>query len=75
MGISGALLILCVYLSILFRSIKLYSNAPEARNMVVVFWGCMLVYIINSIFIEMRYFEFVNSLFFIFAGVICRAGK
>jgi len=103
MGISGALLILCVYLSILFRSIKLYtfachhrnnsglsipptgapcfspgglhSNSPAARNMVVVFWGCMIVYIVNSIFIEMRYFEFVNSLFFIFAGVICRAGK
>jgi len=75
MGISGAVLILCVYLSILFKSIKLYSNTPEIRNMAVVFWGCMVVYIVNSIFIEMRYFEFVNSLFFIFAGVICRAGK
>lgn len=75
MGISGALLILCVYLSIFFRSVKLYSSSPEARNMVVVFWGCMLVYIVNSIFIEMRYFEFVNSVFFIFAGVICRAEK
>lgn len=75
MGISGALLILCVYLSVLFRSIKLYSNTPDTRNMVVVFWGCVVVYIVNSIFIEMRHFEFVNSLFFIFAGVICRAGK
>lgn len=75
MGISGALLILYIYFSIFFRSIKLYSNAPETRNMVVVFWGCAVVYIVNSIFIEMRYFEFVNSVFFIFAGVICRAGK
>jgi O-antigen ligase len=75
MGISGALLILGVYLSIIFRSIKIYSAMPEIRSMLVVFWGCVIVYIVNSVFIEMRYFEFVNSLFFIFAGAICRAGK
>jgi len=75
MGILGAALILCIYISILFRSIKLYRNTLKIRNMVVAFWGCMIVYIINSIFIEMRYFEFVNSLFFIFAGAICRAEK
>lgn len=74
-GIVGALLIVCIYLSILFRSIALYRNTPDARNMLAVFWGCMIVYIVNSIFIEMRYFEFVNSVFFIFAGVICRAQK
>ena len=75
MGILGAVLTLGVYLSILFRSVRLYTHTPEMRNMAVAFWGCMIVYIVNSIFIEMRYFEFVNSLFFIFAGVICRAQK
>ena len=66
----------------LFRSltsIRLYKNLsvhnPEAKSIVVMFWGFMTVYIVNSVFIEMRYFEFVNSIFFISAGFICRMEK
>jgi len=75
MGMLGAALILCIYISILFRSLKRYKNSPEIRNMAIAFWGCMVVYIVNSIFIEMRYFEFVNGLFFIFAGAVCRTER
>lgn len=75
MGLLGITLILIIYISILLTSIRLYKNLcahnPEARPIVAVFWGFMAVYIVNSIFIEMRYFEFVNSIFFIFAGIIC----
>ena len=79
MGIIGLALILVIYSSILLASIKLYKNLrlynPQAKGMVIIFWGCTAVYIINSLFIQMRYFEFVNSIFFIFAGLIYRMGK
>ncbi len=73
MGIIGILLILSVYLLILSKSIRLYKylDSHADRVMIVVFWAFMSVYIINSMFIEMRYFEFVNCLFFIYAGIIC----
>jgi len=76
MGLAGISLILCIFISILSKSIKLYrrlsvSNSAE-RRLVVIFWGFMAVYIVNSVFIEMRYFEFVNAIFFVFAGLICR---
>ena len=74
MGLVGITLILIIYISILLTSIRLYKNLsvhnPEAKSIVVMFWGFMTVYIVNSIFIEMRYFEFVNGAFFIFAGII-----
>jgi len=74
MGLVGITLILIIYISILLTSIRLYKNLsahnPEARSIVVVFWGFMAVFVVNSVFIEMRYFEFVNSAFFIFAGII-----
>jgi len=79
MGIIGIALILVIYGSILLTSIKLYKNLRlynlQAKSMVIIFWGCMAVYIINSVFIQMRYFEFVNSIFFIFAGLIYRMGR
>ena len=79
MGLSGLILILTVYFLILSKAIKLYKRfaASERDNsvFVVVFLGFMTVYLVNSIFTGMRYFEFVNSLFFIFAGAICRMEK
>ncbi len=74
-GITGALLILFIYLSILSRSMKVYKRVREARGLVVMFWGYAIVYIVNSMFIEMRYAEIVNTLFFILAGAICRMEK
>jgi O-antigen ligase len=71
MGIMGAGLILCVYISILLKSVRLYRRGPDTRNIAIVFWGFIIVYMVNSFFIEMRYFEFINSVFFIFAGVVC----
>lgn len=76
MGLLGIALILCIYFFILSKSIRLYrrleTHDTKGKAAVAIFWGFMAVYIINSIFIEMRYFEFVNSLFFIFAGIIYR---
>lgn len=76
MGLVGIFLIACVYFLIISRSIRLYRRLDNAHDIagksaVAVFWGIMVVYVVNSIFIEMRYFEFVSSLFFIFAGIIC----
>lgn len=75
MGIAGIIPILCIYLFILLGSIRLYRylalRDSEKRSFVVIFWAFMGTYIINSMFIEMKYFGFVNSLFFIFAGIIC----
>ncbi len=74
MGLVGITLILIIYTSILTASIRLYKNLrahnPEAKPIVIIFWGCMAAFVVNAVFIEMRYFEFVNSVFFIFAGII-----
>jgi len=74
MGLVGITFILIIYSSILIASIRLYKNLrahnPEAKPIVIIFWGCMAAYLVNAVFIEMRYFEFVNSIFFIFAGII-----
>jgi O-antigen ligase len=79
MGLVGILLILSVYILILRRSIRLYQRlGPDnlkGRGFVILFWGFLAVYIVNSVFIEMRYFEFVNGVFFISAGFICRMGR
>lgn len=73
MGIAGFALILSIYFLILSKSIRLYkllAHKPGEKAMIAVFWAVMAVFVVNSLFIEMRYFEFVNSLFFIFAGII-----
>ncbi|MDP2922079.1 MAG: O-antigen ligase family protein [Candidatus Omnitrophota bacterium] len=74
MGLVGTGLLLLIYFSIFSASVRLYKrlSAQDSadKNFVVVFWGIAIVYIVNSIFIEMRYVEFVNSLFFMYAGVI-----
>ncbi|MDP8229686.1 MAG: O-antigen ligase family protein [Candidatus Gorgyraea atricola] len=73
MGIAGFALILSIYFLILSKSIRLYKSLarkPGEKAMVAVFWAIMAVFVVNSLFIEMKYFEFVNSLFFIFAGII-----
>ena len=79
MGLVGILLISYIYILILWRSIRLYQklgpNNSSERSFVILFWGFLAVYIVNSVFIEMRYFEFVNSIFFISAGFICRMGR
>jgi len=75
MGISGIALILLIYVTILRRSIWLFRYTISMRRMVIIFWGFMVIYVVNSIFIEMRYFEFVSSIFFIFAGIISRCQR
>ncbi|MDP8230594.1 MAG: O-antigen ligase family protein [Candidatus Gorgyraea atricola] len=74
MGILGFSLIASVYLLILRSSIRLYKNLKkDAKDtqLVIVFWAFMIVFIVNSVFIEMKFFEFVSSMFFVFAGIIC----
>jgi len=74
MGIIGFALILSIYILILSKSIRLYkflAGNPKEKALIAVFWSISAVFIINSLFIEMRYFDFVNCLFFIFAGIIC----
>lgn len=76
MGLLGIILIAFIYFWIVSRSIRLYRyfaalHDGAGKAMVTVFWGFLAVYVINSIFIEMRYFEFINAFFFIFAGIIC----
>jgi O-antigen ligase len=75
MGTVGILLVLYVYFAILSKSRSLYRyltlQNPEGPFLVYIFWGVGIVFLVNAIFIDMRYSEFINSLFFIFAGIIC----
>ncbi|MBI4698795.1 MAG: O-antigen ligase family protein [Nitrospirae bacterium] len=40
------------------------------KNMVVIFIGIFIVFLINIEFIEMHFFEFPNSLFYMVAGIV-----
>ena len=79
MGGLGMIFILIIYISILLSSVRLYKKLKlsehELKSMIVIFWGFMAVYLVNAFCIEMRYFEFVNSIFFIFAGIIYRCQR
>ncbi len=75
MGLVGFGLILFIYFSILKRSVLLYRRLGDfrisERNLTAVFWAFIPLYVINAVFIDMRYFELINSLLFIYAGIIC----
>ena len=76
MGIVGFMLILYIYISIFLKARRLYKRIWLSRDnrgaisFVLIFLAVMTAYLVSLIFTEMRYFQFANSLFFIFAGII-----
>jgi O-antigen ligase len=58
---------------LLLRSIHIFRMTQKGsleRNMLVVMMGGIMIYLISGLALELRYFSYFNSLFWIFAGVI-----
>ena len=56
------------YSVILFR--RLGEEGLISRDLVIIFWAMMVVYLINASFIQTQYFTGANSFIFIWIGVI-----
>jgi O-antigen ligase len=74
-GLIGLIpFVLILYYLIRF-SIRLYKNLGDeegffSRDLVVTFWGIMLIYLVNALFIQTQFFIEANSLVFLWAGII-----
>jgi O-antigen ligase len=75
LGLVGLGLYLFILLSIFRNSIKLYFRLPPevflGKGVVVAFWGMSVVYLARYQFSDMTLFVFINSLFYLVAGIIC----
>lgn len=74
LGLIGLSLVIFIIGMILKESIKLYHSLPSegflAKKFVAIFWGMFLVFLATSQFMDTRNFIFLNSLFFMMAGII-----
>jgi O-antigen ligase len=73
-GLVGFVPLMLIFFYIFKHSKELYRKSPPnpflGKGLVAIFWGTSIVYIINMQFVEMRYFLFPNSLFFMLAGTV-----
>jgi O-antigen ligase len=73
-GALGLLPYLGIFLLVFLRSLRAYRSLPAkgliSKDYVVCVWCGMAAYFINSMFLEMRYFEYVNVLFYFLIGAM-----
>jgi O-antigen ligase len=73
-GAMGLIPYLLIYVLVLARSFRAYRSLPShgliSRDYVVCVWCGIAAYVTNAMFIEMRYFEYVNVLFFFLVGAM-----
>jgi len=73
-GLLGLIPYLLLLWLIVRRSKKIYRSLPEkgliSRDYVVCVWCAMAAYYSNAMFLELRYFEYVNVLFFFLVGAM-----
>lgn len=71
-GLLGIIPYFLIYFFVWRASVKSYRELPQegtvSRDFVVCVWCAIAGYFINAMFIEMRYFEYVNVLFFFLIG-------
>jgi O-antigen ligase len=71
-GLLGIVPYFLIYFFIWRRSIAAYRALPRegmiSRDFVVCVWCAIIGYFVNAMFLEMRYFEYVNVLFFFMIG-------
>jgi O-antigen ligase len=71
-GLTGLVPYLLIFMLMLRRAKAAYKRFPRngliSRDYVVCVWCAIAAYISNSMFLEMRYFEYVNVLFFFLVG-------
>ena len=73
-GILGTLPFLMILYYLLKYSVLAYRFLGEegliSRELIACFWGIMLVYIINALFIQTQYYIAPNSYVFLWAGIV-----
>lgn len=74
LGLVGMSFVLFILFSFFTISIKLYSILPRegfySKKLIVIFWAISVVYFINSMLIQMNYFLFPNSTFYLMCGIL-----
>lgn len=74
LGLVGLIPLLLIFFYVFRHSLKLYRSLYSkpflGKGLVVTFWGISVVFFVNIQFIEMRNFQFPNSLFFLLAGIL-----
>jgi len=73
-GLLGLLPYVFIFFLILRRSRQIYRRLPDSgmisRDYVVCVWCAIAAYFSNAMFLELRYFEYVNVLFFFIVGAM-----
>lgn len=74
LGLTGFLIFMSILAVVFSKSIYLYRHSvPDGflgRGIVVVFWGVAIIYLVNALFIDMKFHQFQNALFYMIAGII-----
>lgn len=73
-GAMGLVPYLLIYVLVIARSRRAFRALPStgliSKDYVVCVWCAMAAYVANAMFLEMRYFEYVNVLFFFLIGAM-----
>ena len=73
-GLLGIVPYLLIFVFFLRTSRKAYQALPRdgliSKDFVVCVWAAMVAYFVNAMFMEMRYFEYINVLFYFLMGMM-----
>lgn len=74
LGIVGLIAYIGIFYSSFKKSRELYrlpvTDGFNTRKMAVFYWAVMLIFIINSFFVDLMWFSYFNSLFFVIMGMM-----
>lgn len=73
-GLLGVLPYFMIFFLILRRSVQVHRDLPSrgliSKDYVVCVWCAGAAYLSNAMFLELRYFEYINVLFFFLVGAM-----
>ncbi len=74
LGLFGFIPLLLIFIYLIQTAKLLYHQLPEneffGKGLIISYFGVLVIYIINSLLLEMKFFQFPNSLFFLFSGIL-----
>ena len=74
LGIIGLITYIWILFLIIKRSFTCFLKTTREINklkiLIICFWAASIHYFINLVFIDIRYFTFLNSIWFIFAAIV-----
>ncbi|HAZ09630.1 MAG TPA: hypothetical protein DCY56_00780 [Candidatus Omnitrophica bacterium] len=73
LGGLGLIVFLSMLASIFWKSFILFKHLEEGflgREIVIIFWGVGIIYFLNSFFIDMKFHQIQNVIFYMMAGIV-----